>query len=81
MNALSNITAHPLTTIFGFLSAVTTICGVLAQNGVMGPSVGTGTATVVTLIGAIAGAICGLIAKDPNYQAEQASPTDPPQSK
>ncbi len=72
---LKNITAHPLTTAFGLLSAIVTVCGVLAQNGVMGPSVGSGTATVVTLIGALAAGILGLLAKDPDYQAEQQNPT------
>ena len=63
---LQNIWQHPATTFTGILSAIVTIWGILAQNGVLGPHVGSGTATVVTLIGAIAGALVAIIAKDPN---------------
>ncbi len=47
----------------GLLIAVATIAGVLSQHGITLGSVGTGT--VVSLVGAIAAALLGLLAKDP----------------
>ena len=65
---LNNIIAHPATSIAGILSATTTLCGFLAQQGIMGPHVGSGTATAVTFAGALATVLLGLFAKDPNAQ-------------
>ena len=50
------------TTVAGLLIAIVTIAGVLTQQGI---SLGTaGTGTVVALVGALATALLGLIAKD-----------------
>jgi hypothetical protein len=51
------------------LIGIVTIAGVLSQQGVTLGSVGTGT--VVSLIGAIAAALLGLLAKDPGESANQ----------
>ena len=61
---LTNIWQHPYTTIVGLLVATGTVCGVLMAQGITGPHVGTGT--VVSLISALATALLGLLAKDPN---------------
>lgn len=60
---LSNIWNHPKTTIAGALIGVVTVVGVLSQQGISLGSAGTGT--VVALIGAIATALLGLVAQDP----------------
>lgn len=60
---LSNIWQHPKTSVAGVLICVLTVSGVLSQQGI---SLGTaGTGTVVALIGALAAAFLGLMAKDP----------------
>jgi hypothetical protein len=63
MNELANIWNHPKTSVAGVLIAVVTIAGVLAQQGVKLGSVGSGTA--VSLVGALASAVLGLLARDP----------------
>jgi hypothetical protein len=63
MNQISNIWNHPKTSAAGLLIAVVTIAGVLSQQGV---SLGTaGKGTVVSLASALATALLGLLAKDP----------------
>ena len=63
MNPISNIWNHPKTSAAGLLIAVVTMAGVFSQQGI---SLGTaGTGTVVTLAGALASALQGLLAKDP----------------
>jgi hypothetical protein len=61
---ISNIWNHPKTTIAGILTCIVTVCGVLTQQGISLGHVGTGT--VVALIGALASALLGLLAKDPD---------------
>lgn len=63
MNPIKNIWQHPRTSVAGLLISVATITGVLAQNGVALGKVGSGT--VVSLAGALATAVLGLLAKDP----------------
>ena len=63
MNSISNIWNHPRTSAAGLLIAIVTIAGSLSQQGVTLGSTGTGT--VVTLVGAIATALLGLLAQDP----------------
>jgi hypothetical protein len=67
MNPISNIWNHPKTSAAGLLIAVATIAGVLSQQGVTLGAAGTGT--VVSLMGAIATALLGLMARDPSTQA------------
>lgn len=63
MNLISNIWKQPKTSAAGVLIAVVTVASVLSQQGI---SLGTaGSGTVVTLAGALATAILGLLAKDP----------------
>jgi hypothetical protein len=67
MNVFSNIWDHPRTSEAGLLIAVMTIAGVLSQQGItLG---GAGNGTVVTLLGALAAALLGLLAKDPTGPA------------
>jgi hypothetical protein len=63
MNSLSNIWTHPKTSAAGLLIAIVTIAGVLSQQGVTLGEAGKGT--VVTLIGGLASALLGLLARDP----------------
>jgi len=69
MNSFSNIWNHPKTSVTGLLIALVTIGGVLSQQGVTLGNAGSGT--VVTLVGAVATALLGLLARDP---AEATSP-------
>lgn len=63
MNFVSNIWDHPRTSAAGLFISVISIAGVLSQQGI---SLGTaGTGTVVTLVGALASALLGLLARDP----------------
>jgi hypothetical protein len=56
------IVANWKTTAAGLLISIVTIAGVLSQQGI---SLGTaGTGTIVALVGALATALLGLIAKD-----------------
>jgi len=63
MNAFSNIWKHPKTSAAGVLIAVASVAGVLSQQGITMGHAGSGT--VVTLAGALATALLGLLAKDP----------------
>jgi hypothetical protein len=63
MNPIANIWRHPKTTATGLLIAVATVGGVLSQQGVTLGKAGTGT--VVTLASALASALLGLLARDP----------------
>ena len=60
MNSISNIWNHPKTSAAGVLIAVATIAGVLSQQGITLGNAGKGT--VVTLVGALASALLGLLA-------------------
>jgi hypothetical protein len=71
MNSISNIWNHPKTSVAGLLIAVVSIAGVLSQQGI---SLGTaGSGTVVTLVGAVATALLGLLARDPASSASTTS--------
>ncbi|WP_420237628.1 hypothetical protein ACOBR2_18825 [Telmatobacter bradus] len=63
MSVRANIWEHPKTSVAGVLIAVVTVVGVLSQQGITLGNAGTGT--VVSLIGALATALLGLLAKDP----------------
>lgn len=63
MNSISNIWNHPKTTVAGLLIAVGTVAGVLSQQGVSLGHAGSGT--MVALVGSLATALLGLLAKDP----------------
>jgi hypothetical protein len=63
MELMRNIWEHPRTSGMGLLIAVVTMAGVLSQQGITLGTAGTGT--VVSLVGAIAAALLGLLAKDP----------------
>jgi hypothetical protein len=63
MNFISNIWNHPKTSAAGILIAVASVAEVLSQQGVSLGKVGTGT--VVSLASALATALLGLLAKDP----------------
>ena len=63
MESIANIWKHPKTSITGVLIAISTVAGILSQQGVAIGHVGTGT--VVTLAGSLATALLGLLARDP----------------
>ena len=71
MNSISNIWNHPRTSAAGLLIAAVTIAGVLSQQGVTLGKAGTGT--VVALVSALATALLGLMAKDPETAGQQVS--------
>lgn len=60
---MRNVWDHPRTSAAGLLIAIVAIAGLWSQQGITLGNVGTGT--VVSLIGAIASALLGLLAKDP----------------
>jgi len=64
MNFISNIWNQPKTSATGLLIAIVTIAGALSQQGVTLGTAGTGT--VITLVSAIATALLGLLARDPD---------------
>jgi len=64
MEFVRNVWEHPRTSAAGLLIAIVTMAGVLSQQGITFGSAGTGT--VVSLVGAIAAALLGLLAKDPS---------------
>ena len=68
MNLLTNIWNHPKTSAAGLLIAVVSIAGVLSQQGISLGKAGTGT--VVSLASALATALLGLLAKDPEAGTE-----------
>ena len=67
MNPFSNIWNQPKTSAAGLLIAVVTIAGVLSRQGLTLGAAGSGT--VITLAGAIATALLGLLARDPSNQS------------
>ena len=69
MNFISNIWKYPKTSAAGVLIAVVTIAGVLSQQGISLGKAGSGT--VISLITAIATALLGLLARDPDSAASQ----------
>ncbi len=71
MNTVSNIWNHPKTSAAGLLIAIVTVAGVLSQQGVNLGRAGSGT--VVTLIGALATALLGLLAQDPGQSQSNPS--------
>jgi hypothetical protein len=73
MDSLSNIWKHPKTSVAGLLIAVVTIAGVLSQQGISLGNAGSGT--VVSLLGALATALLGLLSKDPAGGAPTAGST------
>jgi hypothetical protein len=68
MSLLTNIWNQPKTSAAGLLIAVASIAGVLSQQGVTLGKAGTGT--VVSLASALATALLGLLAKDPETGTE-----------
>jgi hypothetical protein len=72
MNSISNIWKHPKTSAAGLLIAVVTIATVLSQQGITLGTAGSGT--VVTLVSALATALLGLLARDPDAAPSQSSP-------
>jgi hypothetical protein len=64
MNSLSNMWHHPRTSAAGLLIATLTVSGVLSQQGITLGKAGTGN--VISLAGAIATALLGLVARDPS---------------
>jgi hypothetical protein len=69
-----NIWNHPKTSAAGLLIAVASVAGVLSQQGVSLGKVGTGT--VVSLASALATALLGLLAKDPDTATSPATATN-----
>jgi hypothetical protein len=67
----TNIWNHPKTSAAGLLIAVASVAGVLSQQGVSLGKVGTGT--VVSLASALATALLGLMAKDPDAASQSAA--------
>jgi len=63
MNPIANIWNHPRTSVAGLLIGAVTVAGVLSEQGVTLGHAGSGT--IVTLIGALATALLGLLAQDP----------------
>ena len=63
MNVFANIWHHPKTSAAGMLIATITVSGVLSQQGLTLGKAGSGS--VVTLVAALATALLGLLAKDP----------------
>lgn len=76
MNPISNLWKHPRTSAVGVLISVATVAGVLSQHGVGLGSVGSGTA--VSLAGALATALLGILARDPAKPAAQPAPASSP---
>jgi hypothetical protein len=69
MSFLTNMWNQPKTSAAGLLIAVTSVAGVLSQQGVTLGKAGTGT--MVTLLSALATALLGLLAKDPEAVSER----------
>ena len=73
MNTLANAWNHPRTSVAGLLIAIVTIAEVLSKQGVNLGNAGSGT--VVTLIGAVATAVLGLLSRDPIATSPASSST------
>lgn len=78
MISFSNIWKHPRTSVTGVLISVATVASVLAQHGITLGTLGGGP--VVTLAGALATALLGLVAHDPGSPAAQPVPVSVPAS-
>ena len=72
MNSIANIWKHPRTSITGVLIAAVTFAGILSQQGISLGHAGSGT--VVTLAGALATAVLGLLARDPGSSVSRTAP-------
>lgn len=59
---IERLVANPKTSTAGVLTALVTVLGVLQQQGVAWGKTGTGT--VVSVCGAVASALLGVLAKD-----------------
>ena len=66
MKLLANALSHPRTSAAGVLIALVSIMGVLSQQGITLGKAGTGT--VVSLVTAMASALLGLLARDPDAE-------------
>jgi len=64
MKFVRNVWEHPRTSVAGLLISIVSMAGVLSQQGVTFGTAGKGT--VISLAGAIAAALLGLLAKDPD---------------
>ena len=73
MNPISNMWNHPKTSVAGLLIAVVTVASVLLRQGVTLGTAGNGT--VVSLVSAIATALLGLLARDPESESSSAVST------
>lgn len=73
MNPISNMWNHPKTSAAGLLIAVVTVASVLLRQGVTLGAAGNGT--VVSLVSAIATALLGLLARDPESESSSAVST------
>ena len=73
MNPISNMWNHPKTSVAGLLIAVVTVASVLLRQGVTLGAAGNGT--VVSLVSAIATALLGLLARDPESESSSAVST------
>ena len=73
MNSIANAWNHPKTSAAGLLIAIVTVAGVLSQQGINLGHAGTGT--VITLAGAVATALLGLLAQDPTHDPAQSQTT------
>jgi hypothetical protein len=69
MNPVSNILNNPKTSFAGLLIAVVSVAGVFSQQRVTLGTAGAGT--VISLVGAVATALLGLLARDPGEPAGQ----------
>jgi hypothetical protein len=68
MNLIANIWNHPRTSAAGLLIGIISVSGALTQQGITLGSAGKGT--VITLVSAIASALLGLLARDPDPAAQ-----------
>lgn len=69
MSFITNIWNHPKTSAAGLLIAVVSVAGVLSQQGISLGKAGTGT--VISLVSALATAMLGLLARDPEAAGQQ----------
>lgn len=69
MTRIANIWNHPKTSAAGLLIAIASISGVLSQQGISLGKAGTGT--VVSLVSALATAMLGLLARDPETRLNE----------
>jgi len=74
MNSIANIWKHPKTSATGVLIALVTIASALSQQGVTLGTAGNGT--VITLVGGLATALLGLLARDPASLTNNANSTN-----